>query len=85
MRYDWHPPVAADGTGRWIGGLDDRLFEALLPAEKDERQATPEQAQRIFAARSDQLEGLVADPDAPPIDALLPFIASRSTTFRAML
>lgn len=33
--------------------------------EKDERQANPEQARKIFSARTEQLEGLLDDPKLP--------------------
>lgn len=54
--------IAAEEQKPLAPEVDDPNGE--LP-EKDERQATPEQAQKIFAARSEMLEGLVADPDAP--------------------
>ncbi|MCE9601581.1 MAG: hypothetical protein K8S21_05110 [Gemmatimonadetes bacterium] len=29
----WHGPAAANGSGDWLGSFDERIFEALMPAD----------------------------------------------------
>lgn len=51
---DWHPPMPADGTGEWKGGIDARLLEVLLSRDERERWQVRRRAASAAAAESMQ-------------------------------
>lgn len=53
---DWHTPLAADGTGEWKSGIDERLLDVLLSNEERDRWRT--RRREASAAMFDSLQNL---------------------------